>query len=145
MVSAVKYRNDRAVVGRFAAELAHIAALWPSESGADLITWVPTTRARCAARGFDHSALLARGVARRLGVKARGLVSRSDHGHQTGQDRTGRLAGPHLALRRGIVVPRRVIVVDDVITTGASMAATAAVLRRGGARWVTGLAVTHRV
>ena len=42
----------------------------------DLVTWAPTTQAHRRLRGFDHAALLARSVARDLGVPCRALLVR---------------------------------------------------------------------
>ena len=87
--------------------------------------------ARRRARGYDQSELLARAVARRLAVPARPLLRRRPGRPQTGLDRAGRSAGPgYDALRPAT---GRVLLVDDVSTTGATLRAAVDALRCAGA------------
>ncbi len=117
-----------------------IAAAAPA---AQLVTWVPATPARRRERGFDQAELLAAAVARRLGLKARRLLRRTDDRAQTARDRRGRLAGPTLAGRGGRAGRHKtVLVIDDVCTTGATLGAAALCLRRAGASRVVALVAT---
>lgn len=138
LVAALKYRNARPVaryLGDRMAGLVEAAGLGP----VDVVTWPPTSPARVRRRGYDQAALLARVVARRLGVPHRQLLRRlPGTGAQTGRTRAERLRGPRFALRAR--PPRRVLVVDDVVTTGATLGAAAAALRAGGATTVVTLA-----
>ncbi|QBI19199.1 ComF family protein [Egibacter rhizosphaerae] len=105
-------------------------ALPPSRRAPWAVTWVPSTRRRRAARGAEIPRLLAGPGARRLLRRIR------DAPDQTTQDRAGRLSGPVGAFRAIGPVPPRVLLVDDVRTTGATATAAAGALRAAGARRV---------
>lgn len=105
----------------------------------DLVTWVPASRAGKRRRGFDQGAVLAEMVADRLGAKSRRLLLRRRGQAQIGQGREARMGGPQV--RAPMSCTGRVLLVDDVITTGSSMSASALALRRSGAEEVHGLAV----
>jgi ComF family protein len=134
VVLGLKYRNRRAVAGH----LARLLARRLDEGGgctADVVTWVPTTPERRRRRGFDQAELLARALARELGLPTRRLLDRRPGAPQTGGDRAARLIGPRLRARpsaRGA----RVLLVDDVVTTGATLSAARQALAVGGARHV---------
>jgi ComF family protein len=138
LVTAVKYRNARASIDGLAPAL---VALVADVADDVIVTWAPTTPARRRERGFDQAELLARAVARRLGTQARSCLQRSAGPHQTGRSANERVLGPHFSASRP--VPARVLVVDDVCTTGATLAAAAAALRSGGATEVHGLVVAR--
>ncbi len=104
----------------------------------DVITWVPATPENRRRRGFDQGRLLARSVARRRAGRAERLFGRVGQS-QKGLDRRQRLEGPGLVLAR--TPPPRVLLVDDVVTTGASLSTAAQLLRAHGAQSVHGLVV----
>ena len=127
LVARLKYRNARAAVPGLARALAAIA----DRRAVDVVTWAPTTVARRQARGFDQAELLARGVARALRLPCRGLLHRDRGPAQTGRALEDRRAGPSFFPRGP--APARVLLVDDVVTTGATVAAAAGALRSAGA------------
>ncbi len=108
----------------------------------DAITWVPANAASRRVRGFDQGRLLARTLAAHLEIPARSFLerpptSRADGG-QKGKGRTERLGGA--AFRTNRNVSGRLLLIDDVITTGSSLRRAADALYRAGAHDV--LAVT---
>ncbi|MDH3293248.1 MAG: hypothetical protein OER95_02880 [Acidimicrobiia bacterium] len=122
--------------GRRLAELPILAQLDPEA----MVTWVPASRAGRRRRGYDQGRLLARAVGRHGRRPVLPLLSRAGSSGQAGLGRSQRLVGPDLSCRVSSV-PARLIVIDDVITTGASLAAAAAALRQAGALGVIGLCV----
>jgi predicted amidophosphoribosyltransferase len=131
IVARVKYRGAHAAVEWLAREMVATGRGWPALDGVDVVTWAPTTVARRRGRGFDHAELLARQVARRLGLPVRSLLRRDPGPPQTGLAAADRRRGPGFTSRRR--APARVLLVDDVATTGATLAAAAGILRRAGA------------
>ncbi len=138
LVRRLKYGRATAAVSALAVPMAAVAP------PADLVTWVPATPGRRRDRGFDQGELLARAIARRIGVRARRLLRRVDNQAQTGRDRDGRIDGPTLvSAGRSLRLGPSVLLVDDVSTTGATLATGASVLRDHGASQVFGLVATR--
>lgn len=110
----------------------------------DAVTWVPLARRRLAERGFDQARLLAQGVAQAVGLPARRLLRRSVAGgsqaRRSGPQRRSALQGAFGAIGP---VPARVLLVDDVLTTGTTAAACSESLREAGAREVHLLAAAR--
>lgn len=98
-----------------------------------VITWVPARPKDVLRRGFDHAEVLARGLSERVGLPCRRLLYTSDaHADQStlgAAERRRNLEGAFLAA----TCAGRIILVDDLITTGATASACAAALRAGGA------------
>lgn len=115
-----------------------LALLLPD--GVDLITWAPTSPSRVAARGADHARLLAEELARAAGVRAHRTLDRSPGPPQTGRSRAERLAsGPSFTARYDLS-GLTVAVVDDVTTTGATLAAAGRAVVAAGAIRAMGVA-----
>ena len=137
LVARLKYRNARSSLAFLARGMAAIAP-----GPVDLVTWAPTTPARLRGRGFDQARLLARAVARRRGLPCRSVLRRRAGPAQTGRDAAARRAGPTFEVSRP-VAGRRVLLVDDVVTTGATAAAAARALKEAGAAEVSVVAAAR--
>ena len=142
LIHELKFGGDR----RRALEAARLVAdRWcpvADRTGAPpVVTWAPTTPDRRAARGFDQAELVARHLGVLLGLRVRRLLRRTSTGHQTGASRTERLGGPSFVARP--VRGTHVVLVDDVVTTGATFAAAVGALREAGARGVECVAVAR--
>ena len=135
VVLGLKYRNRRAV----ARQLARLMVGRMRVGRVDVVTWAPTSAAHARARGYDQAELLARAVAAELGVPCRRLLYRSHGASQTGHTRAERLHGPSFRARRGRQ-QLRVLLVDDVVTTGATLTAARDALLHAGVGTVTCLA-----
>jgi ComF family protein len=148
LVHQLKYadRHDgRALFGRWLAEAGRDLL-----DGAELIVPVPLTRWRLLSRRFNQAAILAQEVSRHAGVPADPLVlqrtrfARTQVG-LTHDQRRRNVAGAFMVprSRRHRVVGRNVLLIDDVITTGATAEACARVLKRAGAARVDVLALAR--
>ncbi len=134
VVLGLKYRNRRQVGRHLAGLVVNAIVANGDHRGVEVVTWAPTSDARRRSRGFDQGELVARHVARQLGVPCRRLLARTGPAAgQTGRSRVERLLGPEFVARPGCE-GRRVIVVDDVVTTGATLRAAGAALRHAGVR-----------
>ncbi len=112
----------------------------------DSVTWVPLSRRRLASRGYDQAKALASAVAPRLEVPAVRLLRRvGDAGPQArrgGAERRQAMQGVFAAAGQA---SGRILVIDDVLTTGATASACAEALRSAGASDVALLTAARSV
>jgi ComF family protein len=101
------------------------------------LTWVPSTRRSDAARGFTPAEEIARALAKSLAKPAWRLLSKTretrDQSELSRAERRANLVNAFAARAR---VPERVLLVDDIMTTGATADACASALKLEGARRV---------
>jgi predicted amidophosphoribosyltransferase len=128
------------VLARLAAEAAGDWASW-----AHAVVPVPASPGAVARRGFDHGALLAADFAHLTGVPALEALRARPRRDQRGLDRERRAANARASIvaAPGVAVPGRVLVLDDVFTTGATLDAGAVALGGAGALEVRVLAVAR--
>ncbi|HSX05969.1 MAG TPA: phosphoribosyltransferase family protein [Candidatus Saccharimonadales bacterium] len=129
----MKYERAQAGVAEIALLLARQLAGF---SGDAVLVPVPTATSRVRARGYDHAALLAREVSRLTNTPRRIVLRRVGQAHQVGSRRSQRLEQLQAAFRPvqvNEIRGRHIILIDDVLTTGATLEAAARVLRRAGA------------
>jgi predicted amidophosphoribosyltransferase len=111
---------------------------------ADVVTWVPPDRWRLIRRGYHPPELIAREPGRRWDIPvAELLVQRGRRPPQRGLDVRARRANVRESFRAVGTVPRVVVLVDDVHTTGATLEACAHRLRTAGAVRVEAVALAR--
>ena len=137
LVRALKFRGAVRLVDTMAAQMAANAPPGLLE-GRSLVP-VPLHAARKRRRGFNQAEKLACALSRRTGVQVADCLERTSGGarvSQVGMTRDGRLSAlaGSIHLRPGVPVPLRALLVDDVVTTGATLAACAAALKAAGVR-----------
>ncbi|MEA2388130.1 MAG: hypothetical protein QOG41_903 [Thermoleophilaceae bacterium] len=141
MVRALKFRGATLAAGAMAAQIAAAAPAGVLHRGA--LVPVPLHPRRLRRRGFNQAERLATALGLRTGLGVRDCLCRRGAARtQVGRDRTERLEGVHgtVAVVPGAELPRRAILVDDVVTTGATLAACAAALHATGVADVVAVA-----
>lgn len=139
-VRLYKFGRVRALARPFGALMArHLDGCL--ERRPDLICWAPLSGRRLRERGFDQAELLAREVGRRLSVPVGPALEKTRHtAPQSGLEdlsaRRDNVRGAYALLPGADLAGKRVALVDDVVTSGSTLSACAALLRQGGARGV---------
>ncbi len=149
-ITLLKYHAVTPLGGWFAARLAELAARQPEGFAADVVVPVPLHVSRLRERGYNQAELIARPLAKRLHLPFRSYLlvrtrPRPDKLKLSRQERWRTVRGAY-AIREGNRVDKlRVLLVDDVFTSGATLDACARALRGAGAASVLGLTVARVV
>ena len=143
LVLALKLRGLKAAAAPLIDVMVHCSRSAPIDS--EIVTWVPARSKDKAARGFDHAEVLARGVAAKLGLSAIPLLARRGHQpDQAGLDRSHRLQNLTSAFVPTTAAAEKVLLIDDLVTTGATATACASSLRCAGAERIDLLVACRR-
>lgn len=144
LVHLLKYGNVACCAGILGQPMADLAG--GLGLGSDVtVTWVTMPRKRFRERGIDHGRLLAETVAAANGWPARRLLDRDDR-HltpQQGLDKQERMKNLSGCFRVSGAVGGRILLVDDVLTTGATTGLCRQLLLEAGAGSVTVLTATR--
>ncbi|MDE6107706.1 MAG: ComF family protein [Oscillospiraceae bacterium] len=133
-----KFSGVRAYSKTFGALVARTA----EEHGltADLISWPSVSKKRLRERGYDQAELLAREVGKALGLPVLRTVDKSHRPAQSGiedkDERRANLLGAYTAVGSESFKGKTVLLVDDVVTSGATLSECARTLRTAGAEMV---------
>jgi predicted amidophosphoribosyltransferase len=141
LVTALKFRRLLPVAGLIADRIQWLA---PSTILSGTIVPVPTAPLRSALRGFDPAAEIAAALAQRTELPLSACLIRRGGGRQVGKRRAERIGHPPLIQARGQVA-RSVLLIDDVLTTGATLSSCARALRAAGAIRVAAITFTRRL
>jgi len=138
LIHLFKYGRIRTLAGPLGKLLARAL---PREHAFDVIIPMPLYWRKRWQRGFNPSELLAREIARRTHLPVENAVRRVRNtpaqAGLTSAKRRLNVSGAFQAKRRAAIDGRRVLLIDDVMTTGATAASCARALQRAGARQVT--------
>lgn len=117
----------------------------------DSITWVPLSRKRLRKRGYDQAELIARAVAGRLEVPCiRALAKVRNNSPQSSissaNQRKKNVAGIYRCINSEAVKGKTVLIIDDILTTGATLSECAKILKSAGAEtiYAATVACAHR-
>lgn len=148
LLAAYKFRQLTGLAPLIAGYMADAAQ---PDGQQDLILPMPPARLRTWLRGFDPVASLTRAVAAETGIPlaSGSVVTRVGSGRQRGRSRSSRLADPPdirpVDSAHPIAAGRNILLVDDVMTTGATLSAAACALGLAGASGVEALTFTRRM
>ena len=141
LVGALKFRRLLPVAEVMADRIHWLA---PGHLLGGAVVPVPAAPPRLRRRGFDPAAELAGALATRLGGEPVSCLARRGSGHQVGRRRAERIGHPP-RIEAVAEAPRSVLLVDDVLTTGATLTACAMALRGAGAKRIVALTFTRRL
>ena len=115
----------------------------------DIITWVPLSRRRLRSRGYDQARLLAEEIAGRYELSCLPLLKKRRN--NPAQSRTGDAAkrkanvdGIYVAVNADQLRGKRILLVDDIVTTGATLSEAAKTLKTAGADEIVCIALATK-
>ena len=138
LVWKLKFEGAQAAAQQIAAKMKYLFNF----SDDMIIVPVPTATSRVRSRGYDQAELLARALIREFHMPKINCLTRLGQTHQIGSDRTQRLQQVNQAFivkKPQLVSGARILLVDDVITTGATLESAARVLKQSGAKCIEAL------
>lgn len=136
-----KFGNARHYADFYARELAMKLQSVPFADSYDLLTWVPVSWLRRFLRGYDQAELLAMALGRELGMPPVRLLKKIRHtqpqsGIRNAAKRRANILNAYRAENIDQFTGKRILLVDDVVTTGATASECAKTLLIGGAKKV---------
>lgn len=137
-----KFGNARSYAGTYG----RLLAMRLQQEEFDLVTWVPISRRRKWRRGYDQVFLIAQAVGKELGLPPVQTLRKIRHNPPqsgiSGQaERRANVLGAYTAIKPERFAGKRVLLLDDIITTGATSSECARVLLTAGAKEVICAAV----
>jgi ComF family protein len=148
IVHQLKYGHRRVHAQGLASRLGGLLAIYPWMKRIDVIIPVPLHRSRIRARGYNQSQLLADELGNLFGVRVVSKVlvrtrSTQSQTRLTARQRQQNVAGAFAVSDAETIRGKRILLVDDVVTTGYTLNECAKTLKRAGARDVQTAAAVH--
>lgn len=114
----------------------------------DVISWIPLSKKRLRQRGYDQARLLAEEIAAKTGLPCRQLLQKVKNNSaqsltRDAKQRRENVAGVYALDAGADVSGLRILLVDDVVTTGATISEAARILRKAGAKSVFGVTLAR--
>lgn len=142
----LKDANERRL-GRYVGQLLGLRIQLAYPNWPDVVTWVPPSSSALRRRGFDHGILLAQGVSLVLGLQPQQTCRHKKSFDMRSLDRTQRKIAACQAFEFDAPVKavkdKRVLLIDDVFTTGATLHAVSSTLLEAGAKEVRAAVVAR--
>ncbi len=135
-----KFQNARNYAFGYGRLLA-MKLLQAHPEGFDLLTWIPVSPLRRLRRGYDQGALLAKAVGKELGMAPVPLLKKVRHNPAQSSiaeaaQRRANVLGAYRLRSKMDITDKRILLIDDILTTGATAGEAARVLLTAGAREV---------
>lgn len=135
-----KFHGKRSYAAAYGRILA-MKVLETHPEGLDVLTWVPVSPRRKLQRGYDQVELLAKAVGRELGMKPVSTLKKIRHnrpqsGIQGDAERKANVLGVYRVKHPEQFRDKRVLLLDDILTTGATAGECARMLKTAGAKEV---------
>lgn len=139
-VAAFKYKGRQEYAVLYGSEMARCFKTQLKRWGAEVLIPVPVHKSRCRQRGYNQAALLAESLSRHTGIPADETVlvrRKKTEAQKTLNDKERRKnLQDAFQLRKNVVQYKKIVLVDDIYTTGSTADACAGVLKEGGAEQV---------
>lgn len=145
LVSKMKFGRKRSYARIFGILLSSLLVYIPEDT---IVVPVPTASSRVRRRGFDQSCLIASTLANTKGLSYVEALTRTSQEDQIGKRRIDRFKQMQnsLTVKSKIdLTGKNILLVDDVLTSGATLEAAAGLLRSSGANHVDAVVVTRRL
>lgn len=142
LVYELKYKSNRSAAPAVGLFLCQTLPLMPRDT---VVVNIPTATKRVRMRGFDHSRALATYVASKKGLRYINLLARTGQSRQVGSNRKNRLGQLSSAfLYKNDLIPERALLIDDIVTTGATLESAAKELKQNGVKKVYALVFAQK-
>lgn len=144
LIRDMKFHRKRAYAREFGVILADTLSFVPEDT---IVVPIPTASSRIRHRGFDQALLIARAFARQRGLRFASLLLREGQHDQIGKTRKERYEQMQqsFSLKKATIKNANILLIDDVLTSGATLEAAAKLLRQQGARHVDAMVVARQL